>query len=128
MTPFILHILFLSLFFIPTLVSGLFYIHYRFFLKDHLKEAISDKHPISMRRVQKKGKVFEDRERIPSKEAVGLLFLLGFVTFTISWITHLFITSISFYFFPQTYSNVLLAHFLSLFSLTVLNYIKRQKS
>jgi hypothetical protein len=128
MTPLILHILFLSIAFIPTLVSGLFYIHYRFFLKKHLKEAISEKHQISMVRVHKKGKVFEDGEKIPPKEAMGLLFLMGLVTFTILWITHLFITSISFYFFPQTYSNVFLAHLLSFLSLVALHFIKRRKS
>jgi hypothetical protein len=128
MTPLILHLLFLGLLSLPAVVTGFFYLHYRFFLKDELKASISEKSRVSVVRVHKKGKVFEDGDTVPPKEAMGILFLVFFATMGVFWLIHVSITSLSFYFVSSSYLGVLLVHLLSLFGLVVFHIARRKKS
>ena len=130
MTPLTLHILILCVLSIPILVTGLFYLHYRFILKEPLKTSIANLHKskISVIRVQKKGNVYEDKGEVPVKEAPLILFLIAIVSLSITWFTHAGITSLYFYVVYPSIQEVLLAHLISLFSLVVLHIINKYKS
>ncbi|RKZ49631.1 MAG: hypothetical protein DRR16_18640 [Candidatus Parabeggiatoa sp. nov. 3] len=128
MSPLTLHIIILVLLFIPALVTGLFYLHYRFFVREELKEIIADHSQMSLRRVHKKGNVYEDAGPVPPTKAMGILLLGTFFLFSLLWFVHVGITSLYFYLVSPTVLMIFLAHLISLFTLMMLERLNRKKS
>jgi hypothetical protein len=127
MTPLTVHLIILGLLFLPVLITGFFYLHYRFFVREELKEMIADRNQISLIKVHKKNGQYEDVGKVPPKQTVNLLILGTFLVFSLLWIVHLGITSLYFYLSSPSAFMVFLSHLISLFTLIMLERLYRQR-
>jgi len=114
-----LHLLILGIFFIPVLLSGVYYLYAYFFLKtEATEENISPANPNQQDREDSQEE-YDDEEYdcdFPADQASLLLFMM----FGIVWLIQAAITSVFFYWLSPHYVGVLLIHLFCLISIIVL--------
>jgi hypothetical protein len=126
MNEFTLHVLILAIFFIPVLLSGVFYLYAYFFIKNEQQSSTVIKPSIinpdeenETKDIQQENDEYDEYDEIDCDWPIEQISLLFFVMFGILWTVQASITSLFYYLISPNLFGILLIHFICLISIIV---------